>query len=95
MRRSGRTGRAPGRSHRVRWRVNVDALERARVLRAWSQRDLARAAHVDPGTLGDLLAEKRVPNLGTVRAICAALELEFSSAIQFPSSGPASRAGDG
>jgi transcriptional regulator with XRE-family HTH domain len=68
--------------------VNVDALDRRRILRAWTQRELATAARVDPGTLGDLLAGRRRPNLGTLRAVCVALDLPFEVAIVFPARGP-------
>lgn len=40
----------------LKWSVNIDAIERARVLRGWTRRDLAREGHVDQGTLCDLFA---------------------------------------
>jgi DNA-binding XRE family transcriptional regulator len=68
-----------------RWSVNVAIVERARTLRGWTQRELARNAHVDPGTLSDLLAQRRCPTFGTVHAICAALNLGLAQVIAFHS----------
>lgn len=38
----------------LEWSVNVEAMERARILRGWTRRDVARQAHVDEGTDGQL-----------------------------------------
>lgn len=53
------------------------------MLRGWTQRELACNAHVDPGTLSDLLAERRHPTFGTVQAICASLNLALPEVIVF------------
>ncbi len=66
------------------WSVDVEAIERARTLHGWSRRELARRAHVDPGTLSDLLGRRRRPTLGTVQAICTALGLTLVEVIVFP-----------
>lgn len=66
------------------WSVKVEAIERARILRGWTRRDLAREAHVDEGTLCDLLAGRRRPTFGTLRGICQALELSLADMIDFP-----------
>jgi len=63
--------------------VNVDAIERARILRGWTLVDLARAARVDRGTLSDLIHEVHHPTLGTVQAIASALGLAMTEAIVF------------
>jgi transcriptional regulator with XRE-family HTH domain len=68
------------------WTVNVDAIERARILRGWTLVDLSRAAHVDRGTLSDVIHEARQPTLGTVRAIATALGLTMADTIAFPES---------
>jgi transcriptional regulator with XRE-family HTH domain len=65
------------------WSVDVAAIDRARILRAWTRRDLARRAHVDEGTLCDLFASRRRPTFGTLRAICRALEISLETAIAF------------
>src|SRR5207249_1194857 len=57
----------------VRWSVDVYAIERARVLRAWTRGELARAAHVDEKTLRDMVSGRRRPTFGTVQAVCTAL----------------------
>lgn len=67
------------------WSVNVEVIERERVLRGWTQRELARNAHVDQGTLCDLLARRRRPTFGTVQAICTALRLTRAQVIEFAS----------
>jgi DNA-binding XRE family transcriptional regulator len=92
QRRAWAQGSSPWRQMPVRngvgargWSVNVAMVERARTLRGWTQRELARNAHVDPGTLGDLLAQRRRPTFGTVQAICAALNLGPAQVIAFHS----------
>lgn len=67
----------------TRWAVNVDAIERARILRGWTLIDLSRAAHVDRGTLSDLVHEVRQPTLSTVQTIVTALGLTMAEAITF------------
>ncbi|MBJ7598533.1 MAG: helix-turn-helix transcriptional regulator [Candidatus Dormibacteraeota bacterium] len=44
---------------------------------------MAEHAHIDPGTLSDLLAVRRRPTLGTVMAVCEALGLQLCDAILF------------
>jgi transcriptional regulator with XRE-family HTH domain len=53
------------------------------MLRGWTQRELAHNARVDPGTLSDLLRQRRRPTFGTVQAICASLDLVLAEAITF------------
>ncbi len=72
-----------GRTAHVGWSVNVGALEQARVLRGWTRRDLAGRAGVDEGTLCDLLAARRRPTFGTLRAICQVLDLTLVDVITF------------
>jgi len=67
------------------WSVNVELLDRERVLLGWTQRELARQANVDQGTLCDLLARRRRPTLGTVQAISTALGLTLAQVIAFDS----------
>ena len=67
----------------LEWFVNVGAIERARILRGWTRRDLANEANVDEGTLCDLLAGRRRPTFGTLRAICAAMTMELEAVIDF------------
>jgi transcriptional regulator with XRE-family HTH domain len=63
--------------------VNVDRIERARVLNAWTRKQLAGVAHVDPKTLSDMCSGRRRPTFGTVQAICAALGLTAAEVIVF------------
>ena len=63
--------------------MNVGVVERARILRGWTQRELARIARVDPGTMSDLLKQRRRPTFGTVQAICASLNLALAEVIAF------------
>ena len=65
------------------WRVDVASIDRARILRGWTRRDLGRQAHVDEGTLCDLFAGRRRPTFGTVRALCQAVGLAFEDVIDF------------
>jgi hypothetical protein len=69
------------------WSLNVEMIERERVLRGWTQRELSRNAHVDQGTLCDLLARRRRPTFGTVQAICTTLRLTLAQVIVFPADG--------
>jgi transcriptional regulator with XRE-family HTH domain len=71
----------------LEWSVNAGAIDRARILRGWTRRHLAKAAHVDEGTLCDLFAGRRRPTFGTLRAICRALELSLADAIAFSENG--------
>jgi transcriptional regulator with XRE-family HTH domain len=77
------TGASRARQLRVVWRVDPAQMERARVLRGWTQRELATAAKVDPGTLSDTLAMRRRPTLGTLQAICRSLDLTLADVIRF------------
>jgi len=67
----------------VRWSVNVDRIERARVLNAWTRGHLASLAHVDPKTLTDMCTRRRRPTFSTVMAICGALGLAVADVIVF------------
>jgi len=67
----------------LEWSVNLEAIERARVLRGWTRRDLARTGHVDEGTLCDLIAGRRRPTFGTLRALSQALALSLDDVIIF------------
>lgn len=67
----------------MEWSVDAGALDRARILRGWTRRDLAQHAHVDEGTLCDLFAGRRRPTFGTLRAICQTLELSLDDVIAF------------
>ena len=67
----------------LEWSVDVAAIDRARILRGWTRRDLAQQAHVDEGTLCDLFAGQRRPTFGTLRAICQILDLSFEAVITF------------
>jgi DNA-binding Xre family transcriptional regulator len=65
------------------WLVDTAAIDRARILRGWTRRDLAQHAHVDEGTLCDLFAGRRRPTFGTLRAICQSLDLALEDVIEF------------
>ena len=65
------------------WTLDVIAIEKACILQGWSRRQLSARAHVDPETLSHLLAGRRRPHLGTVRAVCEALGLPFDHVILF------------
>lgn len=69
----------------LEWAVDVVVIDRARVLRGWTRRDLAEHARVDEGTLCDLFASRRHPTFGTLRALCNALELSLGEVIEFAS----------
>lgn len=58
-------------------------IDHERVLRGWTQRELARNASVDQGTLCDLLGRRRRPTFGTVQAICTTLGLTLAHVINF------------
>ena len=65
------------------WSVDASAIDRSRILRGWTRRDLAQQAHVDEGTLCDLFAGRRRPTFGTLRAICRVLELSLEEVVSF------------
>ena len=67
----------------VGWSVDAQAIERSRILQGWTRRDLARRAQVDEGTLCDLVAGRRRPTFGTLRAVCQTLELSLVDVIDF------------
>jgi transcriptional regulator with XRE-family HTH domain len=67
----------------LEWSVDATAIDRARILRGWTRRNLAREAHVDEGTLCDLFAGRRRPTFGTLRTLCHALELSLDEVITF------------
>jgi DNA-binding Xre family transcriptional regulator len=68
---------------RERWTVDVVRIDRARILKGLTRRQLATIAHVDPDTLGDLLARRRRPTLGSLMAICSQLDLTLAEVIEF------------
>ncbi|MBJ7599589.1 MAG: helix-turn-helix transcriptional regulator [Candidatus Dormibacteraeota bacterium] len=74
---------------RIGWKLDPAGIERARVLRGWTQRELALAARVDPGTLSDALTMRRRPTLGTLQAICRSLDLTLADVIRFDNEGRA------
>ena len=65
------------------WTVDVGVIDRARILRGWTRRELGRHAHVDEGTLCDLFAGRRRPTFGTLRALCGSLEIAYHDVICF------------
>jgi DNA-binding Xre family transcriptional regulator len=67
----------------LKWSVDAAAIDRARILRGWTRRDLAQKAHVDEGTLCDLFVGRRRPTFGTLRAICQSLDLSLEHVIAF------------
>jgi transcriptional regulator with XRE-family HTH domain len=67
----------------LEWSVDVGAIDKARILRGWTRRDLASQSHLDEGTLCDLFAGRRRPTFGTLRALCQALELSLDGVIKF------------
>lgn len=67
------------------WSADVIKIDRARVLRGWTRRELGHKAHVDEGTLCDLFARRRRPTFATLRALCQVLELPFEEVITFRS----------
>lgn len=68
---------------RLRWRVHAGTIDRHRLLAGMTQRQLAAAARVDPGTLSDLLRHRRRPTLGTIAALARALGLELVDVLEF------------
>src|SRR5579872_737083 len=68
------------------WRDDAVAIDRARIQRGWTRRDLGRQARVDEGTLCDLFAGRRRPTFGTLRSLCTALDLSLQSVISFEGS---------
>ncbi|MFI5284206.1 MAG: helix-turn-helix domain-containing protein [Candidatus Dormibacterales bacterium] len=69
----------------LEWSVDTTAIDRVRILRGWTRRDLAHEAHVDEGTLCDLFAGRRRPTFGTLRALCQVLGLSLEDVIAFTS----------
>lgn len=67
----------------IGWSVNVDRIERARVLKGWTRKKLATVAQVDSKTLTDMCHGRRLPTLGTVQAVSTALGLTISDVIVF------------
>jgi transcriptional regulator with XRE-family HTH domain len=68
---------------RTTWTLDLDRLERARILRGWTRRELARVAHVDEGTLSDLFRTRRRPTFGTITAVCSCLGIGLGEIIRF------------
>jgi DNA-binding Xre family transcriptional regulator len=69
------------------WSVDVARIERARVLKAWTRKQLAGVAHVTPKTLTDMCSRRRRPTFGTVQAVCDALGLTVADVIVFEDDG--------
>ncbi len=67
----------------LEWSVDVAAIDRLRIVRGWTRRDLAHQAHVDEGTLCDLFGGRRRSTFGTLRAICQVLGLSLGVVIEF------------
>lgn len=67
----------------LEWSVDAGAIDRARILRGWTRRDLAQRAHIDEGTLCDFFAGRRRPTFGTLRALCKTVELSLKDVIEF------------
>jgi transcriptional regulator with XRE-family HTH domain len=65
------------------WTVDVERIERARILNGWTRRQLGAAANVDPKTLNDMCNGRRRPHLGTVQAVCRALGLQLADVVMF------------
>jgi len=57
----------------IDWWVDSAVIDRARIPRGWTRAELARAARVDPGTVGDMFRRRRRPVSSTVQAIGAAV----------------------
>jgi transcriptional regulator with XRE-family HTH domain len=70
----------------LEWTVDVEAIDKARILHGWTRRELADRATVDEGTLCDLFARRRRPTFGTLRAVCSALTLKLENVISFEAS---------
>jgi DNA-binding Xre family transcriptional regulator len=66
-----------------KWSVDVEVVERRRIVRGWTRLELAKVARVDPKTLRDLLRQSRRPTFGTVQAICTALGLTLPDVVAF------------
>ena len=67
----------------IKWTLNAARVDRERILRGFTQHELAGAAFVDPGTLSALLNGRRRPQLGTIGAIAKALELAIPDLVDF------------
>ena len=65
------------------WRLDVVGLDRERVLRGWTRAELARLAHVDPGTLSDMVNGRRKSTFGSIQAVCTVLGLGLRDVIVF------------
>lgn len=72
----------------ARWRLDLAALDRQRVVQGWTRAELARRAHVAPATLSCMFREHRRPVFGTVQALCVALGLELQDVIVFEDEPP-------
>lgn len=70
----------------ARWRLDLARLDRERVLRGWTRAELARHAHVDPGTLSDMLTGRRKSTFGSVQAVCGVLGLILRDVVVFTDS---------
>ena len=73
----------PSGSHARGWSLDMRMIDRRRLLRGWTRRDLARAAQVDEKTLRDMMSARRRPTFGTVQAVCTSLGLTLPDVIVF------------
>jgi transcriptional regulator with XRE-family HTH domain len=71
----------------ARWRLDLAALDRQRVVRGWTRAELARRAHVAPATLSCMFRGHRRPVFASVQALCVALGLELQDVIVFEDEG--------
>ena len=67
----------------VMWSLDLDAIDRARVLAGLSYVQLGRRAHVHRTSLAAILRGSRRPTMSTAHAILRALELDPQAVIQF------------
>jgi transcriptional regulator with XRE-family HTH domain len=65
------------------WSVDVEQIERARILKGWTRRQLGDASKVDRKTLNNMCNGRRRPQLGTLQAVCRALGLGLADVIAF------------
>ena len=58
--------------------VNVKELQKARIKKGYSQRELARQAGVSSLTVNYLEQNKSIPRPATLRKLCIALDLDIT-----------------
>lgn len=67
----------------LKWRLNIDTIDRARILRGLTVAALARSAKVDRRTVHELLHGRRRPTFGSIQALRTTLGLEWAEVIVF------------